>query len=111
LKQKPPFGAAHKKGFDCMTREKMYEIIDSIIGDAISAIDARRKDVLLIAGECIDQEPETGYNSESVELLHDLLRVDNGEELMQWLSDYYGEAAHPHKTKAFHPMFKEDFED
>ena len=94
-----------------MTKARMYEVIDSIIGDAISAIDARRSDILRIAGECIDQEPETGYNSESVELLHDLLRVDNGEELMQWLSDYYGEGVHPHKTKTFQPMLKEDYED
>ena len=94
-----------------MTKEKMYAIIDSILNDAISAIDARRADVLKIAGECIDQAPEVGYNNESVELLHDLLRVDNGEELMQWLADYYGEAVHPHKTKTFDPMLKEDYED
>jgi len=90
-----------------MTKEKMFALIDSILEDAIRAIDARREDILQIVGECLDQAPEVGDNDEAVELILDLLRVDDGEELMQWLVNFYDEKPVPHKN--FYPVLKEDY--
>lgn len=94
-----------------MSKEKMFELLEDILGNGIRAIQARRADILKIASECIDQSPEPGYNSEAVELLHALLRIDSGEGLGMWLSSYYGEAFHPQKTLKFSPLLKEDYED
>lgn len=85
-----------------MTKREMYVLIDSILGDAIKAIEARRADILTIAGEVANQAPEPGYNDDDAEMIHDLLRLSDGEDLQRWLENYYD---------LFEPMMREDWED
>lgn len=85
-----------------MTKRQLYVIIDSILGDAIKAIENRRHDILTIAGEVADQAPEPGYNDDDAEMIQDLLRLRDGEDLQRWLGDYYNN---------FEPLMREDWED
>lgn len=85
-----------------MTKRQLYVIIDSILGDAIKAIENRRHDILTIAGEVADQAPEPGYNDDDAEMIQDLLRLRDGEDLQRWLGDYYD---------FFDPLLKEDYEE
>lgn len=85
-----------------MTKRQIYVLIDSILGDAIRAIEARRKDILTIAGEVAEQAPEPGYNDDDAELIRDLLRLSDGEDLERWLKNYYD---------LFEPLMREDWED
>ena len=85
-----------------MTKRELYVLIDSIFGDAIKAIEKRRADILLIADEVADQAPEPGYNDDDAEMIRDLLRLSDGEDLWRWLEEYYDK---------FDPLMKEDYED
>ena len=85
-----------------MTKRQLYVIIDSIFGDAIKAIENRRADILTIAGEVADQAPEPGYNDDDAEMVLDLLRLRDGEDLWRWLEEYYNK---------FDPLMREDYED
>lgn len=85
-----------------MTKRQLYMIIDSILGDAIKAIENRRADVITIAGEVANQAPEPGYNDDDAEMIHDLLRLRDGEDLWRWLEGYYDR---------FDPLMREDYED
>lgn len=85
-----------------MTKRQLYVIIDSIFGDAIKAIENRRADILTIAGEVADQAPEPGYNDDDAEMIHNLLRLGDGEDLWRWLEEYYDK---------FDPLMREDYED
>ena len=85
-----------------MTKRQIYVLIDSILGDAIRAIETRRADILTIAGEVAEQAPEPGYNDDDAEMVRDLLRLSDGEDLQRWLENYYD---------LFEPMMREDWED